>query len=31
MSNKTPIPIWIGLIDAVLRPKILGNRPGILT
>ena len=32
-SNKTPTPIQIciGLVDAVLRPKILGNRPGILT
>ena len=32
-SNKTatPIQICIGFVDAVLRPKILGNRLGILT
>ena len=24
-SNKTPTPICIGLDDALLRPKILGN------
>ena len=31
-SNKipTPIQIYIGFVDAVLRPKILGNRLGIL-
>ena len=29
-SNKTPTPICIGLVDAVLRLKILGNRVGIL-
>ena len=30
MSNKIPTPICIGLADAVPRPKILGNRLGIL-
>ena len=32
-SNKTPKPMQIctGLVVAVLRPKILGNRLGILT
>ena len=32
-SNKTPIPIQIciGLVDAVLQYKILGNRSGIST
>ena len=32
-SNKTPLPIQtcIGLVDIIFRPKILGNRLGILT
>ena len=32
-SNKTPAPFYIciGLVDSVLRTKILGNRLGILT
>ena len=32
-NNKIPTPIQIctGFVDAVLRPKILGNRLGILT
>ena len=29
-SNKTPTPICIGLVDAVLSPKILDNILGIL-
>ena len=31
--NKTPTPAkkCIGFVDVVLRPKILGNRLGILT
>ena len=32
-SNKAPTPIYIctGFEEAVLRPKIFGNRLGILT
>ena len=31
-SNKTPMPmqIWTGFVDAILRPKILRNRLGVL-
>lgn len=32
-SNETPTPvkICISLVDTILRPKILGNRIGILS